>query len=572
MSAPLFPRARTLRMALLLVPALVAREARAVAQATSDAAASSSSSASSSSAGVTDSSMTSAAPFGTAVRLGALPSPFASSGGLEGPAPLPRGLEFTPSIGLSEEALVGGFPKSYGFDNEFITSLTPGLRVVGTAPIGRVSLDYRPQLELYARESRDSGISQSLNGSFETQLIPGRLDLSASAFLTQQATEGGLAPGGSAAIAPNARTTTQSYLVSPHYRYRFRGLGRLDLVYLAQYTRQTGNSAALSGSQLPYFVPNDVFSQTGSAQFTTVPLFPDLDDVVLVTASQDTGTGVLDGSSQMRAEDRVRYAFLPQEFLIVSGGYENLRYQGFPPTHIADAVWSIGLHLHPRRDVDIRLAYRHRDGFDAPYLRATLQLTPRTTLSASYSETLATQAQAIAANLAGSTVSAGGQIVATGTQVPLLLTNNSLSVQSGLFRTRQFSIATITRWSRDRLSLNLVRSDETLVANAPGTSGFSQRSLSASATFSHQLTRSATVSAYFDYSTLDTPQGGALAGLGQSPVYTGALTGTYQTANRLEFDLQLAVTNTSLNGYGVSPGIAGNGVQASITFGVQKVF
>ena len=109
-------------------------------------------------------------------------------------------------------------------------------------------------------------------------------------------------------------------------------------------------------------------------------------------------------------------------------------------------------------------------------------------------------------------------------------------------------------------------------ANAPGTSGFSQRSLSASATFSHQLTRSATVSAYFDYSTLDTPQGGALAGLGQSPVYTGALTGTYQTANRLEFDLQLAVTNTSLNGYGVSPGIACNGVQASITFGVQKVF
>jgi uncharacterized protein (PEP-CTERM system associated) len=530
-------------------------------------------SSSSSSSNLPDSSLAGAAPFGSAVRLGALPSPFAAPSGLSGPVASTTGLQFTPSIGVSEQAIIGGFPKYLGFNNEFITSVTPGLRIAGAAPIGRIEFDYQPSFELYARESQDSGVNQSLNGSFTTELIPGRLNLNASAYLTQQATAGGFTPGGYTAIGPHQRTTTQSYLISPNYQQKFIGLGALDVVYSAQYTRQSGNSAALSGSQQPYFVPNDVFSQTGLARFTTVPLYANTDDRVQISATQYIGTGILLGSSKIRAQDEIRYAFRPRDLIILSGGYEDLRYQGVPPTHIADAIWSIGVQLHPRRHVEIIAAYRHRDGFNAPYLRATLQLTPRTTLSANYAETLATQEQGIAANLAGGIVNFNGQTVGGVGQTPILLTNNSLSVQSGLFRIHQFSIATTTRWSRDSLSLNLLHSNETLVANAPGTSGFSQHTLSASANFSHQLTPNATVAAYFDYSTISYPIAGQFSRANQLPVYVGAITGSYLTAHQIDFTLQLAVTNRSFNGgFGNSVGTTDNGVQTSITFGVQKVF
>ncbi len=578
--AALFNR-RTLRIALLLAPALASAEGRALAQSASDASsssASSSSSTSSSSSSVSadgllpDSALTGAAPFGSAVRLGALPSPFASAGGLNSPLATPTGLQFTPSIGVSEEAIVGGFPKNLGLTNEFITSLTPGLRVAGSAPIGRIEFDYQPSFQYYAHESQDSGISQDLNGSFSTTLIPNRLTLNASAYLTQQATAGGYAPGGYQAVGPHQRTTTQSYLISPRYRQKFIDLGSLDVMYTAQYTSQNGNRAALSGGQQPYFTPNDVFSQTGRARFTTVPLYDNIDDRVSLSATQYIGSGILNNSSVLRGQDEIRYAIRPHDLIFVSGGYEDLRYQGLPPTHIADATWSVGVQLHPRPHIDLVVAYRHRDGFNAPYLRATLPLTPRTTLSANYTETLATQAQNVAANLAGATVNFSGQPVGGVGQTPILLTNNSLSVQSGLFRNHQFSIATTTRWSRDTLSLNLTRSNETLVANAPGTLGFSQHSLSASANFSHQLTPNASISSYFDYSSINNPVLGSSSNTGNVPVYEGAITGQYRTAHHLQFSLQLAVTNTSFNGLTGSQASTGNGVQTSITFGMQKVF
>jgi len=561
--------ARTLGVIILCAPVLTAVGGRALAQSTNNTGFGGSAS----SLNLPQSALTGAAPFGSAVRLGALPDPFASLAGTRNLPSLPPGIQVIPSIAASEQVVIGGFPKYLGINSEFITRLTPGIRVVGVAPIGRINFSYQPSFDFYARERGDSGISQSLDGSFSTNLIPERLKLNASAYLTQQATAGGFTPGGSAAISPNARTTTQSYLISPTYQQRLIGLGTINLVLAAQYTSQSGRSAAITGHQHDYFVPTDVFSQSGRLRFTTVPLVANIDDRVQVNAAHDTGTGVLNGSSQIRAEDQIRYAFRPRDLFIVSGGYEDLRYRGIPPIHISDAIWSVGVQLHPRRRVEIILAYRHRYGFNAPYLRATLQLTARTSLAVNYVETLTTQAQSVAANLAGSTINFGGQVVGGTGQLPVLLTNNSFSVQSGLFRDRQFSIATNTQWSRNALSLNFMRTDETLVANAPGTRGFSQKGLSASANFSHQLTRNASIAAYFDYSTINSPLARAASNGHQGPIFAGALTGQYRTTHDIAFDIQLAVTNTVLSGFNNSSGIAGgDGVQTSITFGVQKVF
>ncbi len=561
--------ARTLGVIMLCAPVLSAVGGRALAQATNNP----SFSGPALSLNLPQSALSGAAPFGSAVRLGALPDPFAALAGTNSLAPLPSGLEVIPSIAASEQVIIGGFPKYLGINSEFVTSLTPGIRVVGVAPIGRINFNYRPSFDFYARERGDSGISQSLDGSFSTNLIPGRLTLNASAYLTQQATAGGFTPGGTAAIGPNARTTTQSYLISPTYQQNFIDLGRLNVVLSTQYTSQSGRSAAITGRQQSYFVSTDVVTQSGRLRFTTVPLMADIDDRVQVNAAHDTGTGVLNGSSQIRAEDQIRYAFRPRDLFIISAGYEDLRYRGIPPVHISDAIWSVGVQLHPRHRVEIILAYRHRYGFNAPYLRATLQLTARTSLAVSYAETLETQAQSIAANLAGSTINFGGQVVGGTGQLPILLTNNSFSVQSGLFRNRQFSIATNTEWSRDALSLSFMRMNETLVANAPGTAGFSQKGLSASANFSHQLTPNASIAAYFDYSTINSPLVRTVSNGRQKPIYAGALTGRYQLAHEIMLDLQLAVTNSLLSGFNNSSGVAGGGgVQTSITFGVQKVF
>lgn len=493
---------------------------------------------------------------------GAAASPYVAPAG----AP-PTGLAIVPAIRISEEAVVGGYNDQALPSNDFITRIAPSVLITRNSEATRISLAYRPSIYLYARRSYDDRINQDLDAAATAVLSPNELTLNARAFATVQSTAGGTLPGSNGIVTKSNSTTSQSYQISPVFQRELPGLGTVNLTYRASYTVRSGQVAYVNGANQPYFRPDDVFGQTEYASFTSEPFFLRFDDQVSVEASQETGSGVLNGASQLYVADTVRYAFMRHAFLEASGGYEDLQYAGVPPTRIRDATWSVGIDAQPGPRSRLVARYQHRDGFNAPYVDITVPVGARTTLAASYSETLGSQLQSLAGGVSGSTVSFSGIPISTSAGVPVQLTNNALGVQSGLFRERRFSVSTSTQWSRDTLSLAVNRTQQTVVANAPGTVGFSQTAITGSLSFSHAFTPLLTGDAYFEYGNTSALSLGA----GTRSIYELRFTASYQLGLQTTADLQLAVGD-QYGVYGTAGGSAANGTQGSILVGLQRTF
>ncbi len=512
-----------------------------------------------------------APPFGSAVRLGDIgtlrSAPSGSTSGEAAPAPF---LTVVPSIGATEQFVTGsGYGNNGGSGHEFVTSINPALLINGATPRSSFTLDYNPSIQFYSNQPKSNGVNQSLDAVIDATLLPKSLMVEARAYATDQATSGGLSPGGSSIYANNNTTLTQSYSITPSFNEEFR-LGTLNLLYSAQYTRQSGASAYLPGASAPYFQTSDVFAQTESGSFTTIPFFERFDDTPSFSATEDVGTGVLSGAHQYFASDTLRYALTPHIVLSASGGYEDLSYSGIPPTRIRDATWSIGATIRFPDGGVVEARYQHMYGFNAPYLRLEYPLTARTTLAASYAETLSTQQQGIGLGVASSTVNSIGLPVGGISRQPVLLTNQALSVQSGLTNNKQLSAALTTQFTRDIVSISFQAYQDTLVATAPGLDGFSQKSASVSLSESHELSERATVLFYLNYGRTSSPA----LGTSTTSTYGASIALTYRVSPTLYANAQYSLTNQGYGGFGNGGygSYGNNGVQNIFTVGIQKTF
>ncbi|MGC9270227.1 hypothetical protein [Acidiphilium sp.] len=508
------------------------------------------------------SSLGGAPPFGSAVRLGnagTLLQQIGTSAAAIAPAPF---LTIVPSIGASEEFVTGGgYNGQNSNGHEFVTSINPALLINGATSRTNFTLDYAPNIQFYSNQSGYDGVNQSLNAAINATLLPQSLTVAARAYVTDQATSGGLPPGGTSIYNSNNTTLTQSYSVSPAFNDKF-SLGTLNLLYSAQYTHQSGNAAFLPNATNPYFQTGDVFAQTEAGSFTTIPFFERFDDTPSVSATEDVGTGVLSGAHQYFVKDTLRYAPVQHVVLSASGGYEDIAYAGVPPTLIRDATWSIGARVVFPDGGLLVARYQHLDGFDAPYIRLSHALTARTTLAASYSETLSTQQQSIGLGVASSTVNSVGLPVGGLSGQPVLLANQSLSVQSGLSRNKQFSAALTTLYTHDTVSLSVQADQDTLVATAPGLAGFSQKSVSVSVSEAHQLSPRMNTIVYLNFGRTQSPALGAST----TSTYGASAALTYRVTPTLYANAQYSITNQEYTGFG------NQGVQNIFTIGIQKTF
>ena len=80
-------------------------------------------------------------------------------------------------------------------------------------------------------------------------------------------------------------------------------------------------------------------------------------------------------------------------------GYENLRFDGTPPTHINDAIWGIGATWTPNPDGQITVGFGHRYGQNNVAFDGSFALTARTRVSASYTTGLQNDLQGIQGQL-----------------------------------------------------------------------------------------------------------------------------------------------------------------------------
>jgi uncharacterized protein (PEP-CTERM system associated) len=405
--------------------------------------------------------------------------------------------------------------------SDFVTTLSPGIAVNGESPRLQARLDYSPTVQLYALTPDLNFIGQNLYANGTATVVPELFFLDARGLLSMQPTLPGLGTALTATSVPsllgpsfvNASqgipksqlAQVSSFSASPYLARRFDGVGTAELRYSFSDTNTDINGTQGLGLLTPAGTAPQNASQTtneATAVFVTGENLGRMQSRVLLDAAQSSGIGANQGNQLIGTIDSA-YAVTERIAALATIGHEQLNFGGLPRTHIDGLVWGLGTKLTPNPDSTIVVSYGRRNGVTAPYASLLYNITARTTLSASYTAGLSTVNQEIANNLAVSDINQAGQTLDVRTALPLLISNPTLGLPSGLFRNKQFAASLHTDFERDHITLSFNRAEMMLVAQSTPGSGVSESSLQANIEWSRELNPRTTATLGFGYANID---------------------------------------------------------------------
>ena len=435
---------------------------------------------------------------------------------------------------------------------DLITVLSPGISITGATQRLQVRLDYAPVLIVNARTGSQNALNQQLNATASVTVIPefAFIDLravsgiqslrgAAGAGGTIGAGDGGsLTAGtrtgiGNAGVAGSSQQSTvqtASIGISPYLVQRFGDYGTARLGYslnLSQISPATGFQYIPfpTGTASQRLVTNE---QT--AQFRSGSFLNDFQDTVDINFSQSTSSGrntaigsFLGNSSfastRQIFNNTLSYAVNRALTVTVSVGHENIIYTGSTLAPINDVTWSVGGTYTPNQNSSITISYGHQLGTEALSFNGYLQLTPRTSISASYSDTLGTQLENLQNQLNQGVVGANGGFVNRQTGGQLFGSTNNAPVQPGVYRFKTLTATATTQLNRDTVSLTLNSSTQTSAGGTAAFQGVSSQTNGAVIQWTRDLRPDMRLSTAASYNV----NTGGFSGTGQSIAFNTSL-------------------------------------------------
>jgi uncharacterized protein (PEP-CTERM system associated) len=419
---------------------------------------------------------------GTTVQVGALRQQleglFAAGTGTPTTTP---GWTITPAIGVEErwtDHLQGltGQGKS-----TFITALLPSVLVNGQTVRTNTTLSYAPELDYYSGGGTQNRINQNLNATSQITLVAERLFLDLRGFAAMQPVSPGYGPAGTVAVARQDETQTMSFSAHPYLRQHFGDFGTAELGAMVSRTSQDGLAAnQLTGgsAQTPSGLTangQNFLSEQEYFSLTSGPDFGRTSAGLSISASQNTGSGVMNNAHRDEAVLNLGYAITRNFTALASLGYQDIHYGGVPPFNYSGMEWNGGGRWVPNPDSTVTLTYGRRDGGDAALLDASYALTARTRVFARYSQGLASGLEQLLNGVNGSTLDPmGNPVDRNGT--PVQLDNTFYGTTDNVARVTNASVTVTLLLERDSVSATLSRQQRHQVAAASAATAGSQDS------------------------------------------------------------------------------------------------
>ena len=419
-------------------------------------------------------------PFGA---YGAPPAP-ATAPPPVGVAPLeiptvPPAWLLTPSIQLGEafNDNVNLAPKG-STQWDFITTVTPGLNLVGQSGRITLNLTYDPTEMIFARTAPTSEFQQHLLGTGRVELWQDTLFIDSSAAIDQAF----LRPTG--AIAPTTLTTSNNLqtvyteTVSPYLLQHLGSYADSESRYRFSSVNTSGNTIApeLTHELRQSFVGGEAFDRFGWQ------LLGDATRLERGQAAGDPFSGITSKDELLRSD--YRYPVY-QSFSLIGGvGYERITDPTLS-TQPKGVIWDVGFSYQPNPLVFVSLTYGERFDRNDIEFNATYNLDPQLRVSAIYTQTIQTSQSQIAGNVSQLTLGPGGTLInaQTGLPVTTLPATGTLStsaspfgVSSGSFLAKTAALDATLLKERNTYTARLYASKEsggTTIVNgvaiAPGT-------------------------------------------------------------------------------------------------------
>lgn len=374
---------------------------------------------------------------------------------------------------------------------EYITTATPSFSVRGTGRRVSLNLDYALSADSYRNDTSRDSIRNSLTGSGRAELIRDFAFFDTQASISRQVVDPAGPVSQSTAGQRVNRTTVSTVNVGALLRQRFGGW--VDTQLRASYTPVIVRSGQTTSSN----TVRESFSATSGRKFTRFRWG-------LTASRSDTIRGDDAPASRVTTVNSNYTVVVNSKVsLIGSVGYEifddpTLRNQ---PDEV---IWDAGIALRPGRRTSLRGTYGHRFGSETFTFDGSYQLSQRTSLSATYGETIQTSQQAIAADLSFIGLDSDGNLIDIRTGQPFSAGNTGFGLQTNSFRSKRFSAALSGSRRRNRFSLRLGwESRETDGANATGAVGAEQIVRSAGASWGRTISQRTTGNLGVNFSNTD---------------------------------------------------------------------
>lgn len=270
-------------------------------------------------------------------------------------------------------------------ESAFISSVRPGITFFADA--ARINWAFSGNVALQnqtAGEDEGLDVEVDLNTSGTVELFEDLFFIDGSASISQEVLNSDTASSGSDGNSAN-RETIQNYRFSPYIQNRLGDFARAETRYRLSQVFIDSDDAS------------DTTTHEGTFNLNSGPDFTQFAWNLSLSASEATPSDD-DDISRRDANFTTTYALTRTFFLIGSVGYQQFD-DGDADNEVDDPTWRTAVRWQPSRRTQVELGYGQRD--DETSFDGSLRhdITPRTRLSASYSETLRTSQEALGRNL-----------------------------------------------------------------------------------------------------------------------------------------------------------------------------
>ena len=379
--------------------------------------------------------------------------------------------------------------------SDFVTTVTPALRLTRYGSRLTANLSYQPQFLYYARGTNGSTLRNYLDANANATLVENLLFFDARAAVSQQ----NVSPFGSlAANSVNGSTNraeSRTYSFGPSLRSRFGN----DLSYNAGY-RYTGSS--YNSTELGTSHTSEVYGSIQSG-----------------TSSRDLGGGLTynrsdqsyGGPNQIITESlgsNLTYVLSPTIHLRAGIGYDRNRYPALPDRDLSGLSYFGGFDWNPTRHTQLSAQVGHR--YFGPTANISFrETTAHTSLSVSYSRDQTTSSGSGLGLVANPQYALVDQLLLTAIPDPILRAQEVTNIlqraglpasqfgtigflSNQLYLQKRFDISLALLGLRNTVTLNAFRSESQVLSNlSTGFDVFNQasnfRQTGFTATWSHKL-------------------------------------------------------------------------------------
>jgi uncharacterized protein (PEP-CTERM system associated) len=486
-----------------------------------------------------------------------------------------------PSIGLQEQWTDNAFDSASDRRASLITQLTPSLSINGASSRLTATLFYAPNLTLYSPQGSQNQIGQNLGADTLLTVSPEEFYIRTTGFAAVQTVSGLNAPQGTVVTNQANELQTYNFSIEPYVTHRFGGWGSLQVGAMASQTA----AGPLGGGP----ATESLATRQEFATFASGENFGRLSSKVQLSATQETGTGALQGATDNTASYQAGYAITHSIIALASLGWEDIRYTGAGAPHYSDATWSIGTQLLPNPDSSITLSYGHQQGATAAAVNATYAPTATVRLFAQYSAGVTTAAQALNNALSAASFDATGLPINAVTGETVTANSNFFGLNSTVYQQRSLTLGVSWLLPRDAFQLTVSKQSQTPVGsnatnavvlaaqgNLALTEGLAASSgTTGSLSWQHDLSAVLASNAFFQYGVLNNATqvaltNGVVTAIGKqiqnATIVTFGAGLTWHMTPTLNASLRYSYTS---NDYGAgNPGVSAN----LVVLGLQKTF